>query len=157
MPRACPVFPGRSVRRLLLGTAIASALAVGVVAPSAAASTSSRRTSAARDWLAPPHRQFRQSRLRWRHAYRRLTRAERWRWQNAERADLREAGARIPLVIGAIKESAQPMAVGWAVPYKNWYLTPTGSAALGRFLAPFIAGFRHVFDVTVNWSEGGEE
>ena len=83
--------------------------------------------------------------------------AERWRWQNAERVDLRQAGSRIPLVIGAIKESAQPISVGWAVPYKNWYLTPSGSAALGRFLAPFIAGFRHVFDVTVSWSEGGVE
>src|SRR5438046_765146 len=83
--------------------------------------------------------------------------AERWRWQKGERADLTKAGARIPLVVGAIQESAQPMAVGWAVPYKNWYLTPSGSAALGRFLAPFIAGFRHVFDVTISWSEGGEE
>ena len=83
--------------------------------------------------------------------------AERWRWQNGERADLREAGARIPLVVGAIQESAAPTAAGWAVPYKNWYLTPSGNAALGRFLAPFIAGFRHVFDVTVSWSEGGVE
>ena len=83
--------------------------------------------------------------------------AERWRWQKGERADLTKAGARIPLVVGAIQESAQPMAVGWAVPYKNWYLTPSGSAALGRFLAPFIAGFRHVFDVTISWSEGGVE
>ena len=32
--------------------------------------------------------------------------AERWRWQKGERADLTKAGARIPLVVGAILESA---------------------------------------------------
>ena len=41
------------------------------------------------------------------------------------------------------------------VPFKNWFLTPNASSGLGPFLAPFIAGVRHVFDVTVSWSEKG--
>ena len=81
--------------------------------------------------------------------------AERWQWQTGDRAvDLTQLGGAIPLVIGGVKESAEPLASGWVVPFKNWYLTPNASSGLGPFLAPFIAGVRHVFDVTVKWNEG---
>jgi hypothetical protein len=84
--------------------------------------------------------------------------AEPWRWADNERAlDLTQAGARIPLVIGGVVDPAQPLANGWTVPFRNWYLTPSANGSLGRFLAPFIAGFRHVFEVTVTWTEGGTE
>ena len=79
-----------------------------------------------------------------------------WQWQAGDRrVDLTQVGARIPLVIGGVKESAEPIASGWVVPFKNWYLTPNAISALGPFLAPFIAGVRHVFDVTINWQERG--
>jgi hypothetical protein len=82
--------------------------------------------------------------------------AEHWRWQTGDRAvDLTQTGARIPIVIGGVRESAEPVGAGWVVPFKNWYLTPNAVSALGPFLAPFIAGFRHVFDVTVSWDERG--
>jgi hypothetical protein len=82
--------------------------------------------------------------------------AERWQWQTGEGAvDLTQAGARIPIVIGGVSESAEPIASGWVVPFKNWYLTPNAISAVGPFLAPFIAGVRHVFDVTVSWEERG--
>jgi hypothetical protein len=82
--------------------------------------------------------------------------AEPWKWQTGDRAvDLTQTGARIPIVIGGVDESAEPLASGWAVPFKNWYLTPNATSALGPFLAPFIAGVRHVFDVTVSWDERG--
>ena len=82
--------------------------------------------------------------------------AERWQWQAGDGvADLTQAGARIPIVIGGVRESAEPIGSGWVVPFKNWYLTPNAVSALGPFLAPFIAGFRHVFDVTVSWEERG--
>jgi hypothetical protein len=81
--------------------------------------------------------------------------AERWRWQVGDPAvDLTPSGARIPILIGRVMESAEPLGSGWVIPFKNWYLTPNTSSALGPFLAPFIAGFRHVFDVTVSWTEG---
>ena len=81
--------------------------------------------------------------------------AERWRWQDGDPAvDLTQSGARIPILIGRVMESAEPIGSGWVVPFKNWYVTPNASSALGPFLAPFIAGFRHVFDVTVSWTEG---
>lgn len=84
--------------------------------------------------------------------------AEPWQWQGGSRVvDVREPGIRIPLVIGGVGESAQPTAAGWVVPFRNWYLTPSGRASLGRFLAPFISGFRHLFEVTVTWTEGGSE
>jgi len=80
--------------------------------------------------------------------------ADRWRWQAGDGAlDLTQAGARIPIVIGGVSESAEPIGSGWIVPFKNWYLTPNGLSALGPFLAPFISGFRHVFEVTVSWEE----
>jgi hypothetical protein len=80
--------------------------------------------------------------------------AERWQWQTGDGAvDLTQTGARIPIVIGGIRESAEPLASGWVVPFKNWYLTPNAISAMGPFLAPFIAGVRHVFDVTVRWEE----
>ena len=82
--------------------------------------------------------------------------AERWQWQTGEGViDLTQAGARVPIVIGGVRESAGPLGSGWVVPFKNWYLTPNATSAVGPFLAPFIAGVRHVFDVTVNWSERG--
>lgn len=82
--------------------------------------------------------------------------ARRWQWQVGEgHVDLAQAGARIPIVIGCVKESAAPVGTGWVVPFKNWYLTPNATSTLGPFLAPFIAGVRHVFDVTVCWPEGG--
>jgi hypothetical protein len=82
--------------------------------------------------------------------------AQRWQWQAGGVAvELTQVGAHIPIVIGGVKESAEPVGVGWVVPFKNWYLTPNGTSALGPFLAPFIAGVRHVFDVTVCWNEGG--
>lgn len=82
--------------------------------------------------------------------------AQRWQWQTGEGGvDLTQAGAHIPLVIGGVRESAEPVGSGWAVPFKNWYLTPNGTTALGPFLAPFIAGVRHVFDVTASWDERG--
>jgi hypothetical protein len=82
--------------------------------------------------------------------------AERWQWQTGEDAvDLMQTGARIPIVIGGVSESAQPLASGWVVPFKNWYLTPNAVSAVGPFLAPFIVGVRHVFDVTVSWKEKG--
>jgi hypothetical protein len=82
--------------------------------------------------------------------------AERWRWQPGDQVvDLTPAGARIPVVIGGVRESAELIRSGWVVPFKNWYLTPNAGSALGPFLAPFIAGFRHVFEVTVSWTEGG--
>jgi hypothetical protein len=82
--------------------------------------------------------------------------AERWQWQAGDGfADLTPAGARIPIVIGGVGESAEPIRSGWVVPFKNWYLTPSAVSAPGPFLAPFIAGFRHVFDVTVSWEERG--
>jgi hypothetical protein len=82
--------------------------------------------------------------------------AQRWQWQAGDGAvDLTQAGARIPIVIGGVSESAGPIASGWVVPFKNWYLTPNATSALGPFLAPFIAGVRHVFDVTVSWDERG--
>ena len=81
---------------------------------------------------------------------------ERWQWQTGDGAiDLMQTGARIPIVIGGVRESAEPLASGWLVPFKNWYLTPNAISALGPFLAPFIAGVRHVFDVTVSWKERG--
>jgi hypothetical protein len=81
---------------------------------------------------------------------------EHWQWQTGGRAiDLTQTGARIPIVIGRVIESAAPTGSGWLVPFKNWYLTPNPSSALGPFLATFIAGFRHVFDVTVSWEERG--
>jgi len=82
--------------------------------------------------------------------------ADRWQWQAGDRVlDVTQAGARIPIVIGGVSESAEPIASGWIVPFKNWYLTPNAVSALGPFLAPFIAGFRHVFEVTVSWEERG--
>ena len=82
--------------------------------------------------------------------------AERWQWQTGDEAvDLMPTGARIPIVIGGMAESAEPLASGWVVPFKNWFLTPNASSGLGPFLAPFIAGVRHVFDVTVTWKERG--
>src|SRR2546423_1052691 len=79
-----------------------------------------------------------------------------WRWQPGDRdIDLTQVGAGIPIVIGAVTESAEPAGPGWVVPFKNWFLTPNASTALGPFLAPFIAGVRHVFDVTVGWKERG--
>jgi len=82
--------------------------------------------------------------------------AEQWQWQTGGRAiDLTQTGARIPIVIGRVTESAEPTGSGWVVPFKNWYLTPNPSSTLGPFLAPFISGFRHVFDVTVSWDERG--
>ncbi len=81
---------------------------------------------------------------------------ERWQWQTGDGAiDLMQTGARIPIVIGGVRESAEPLGSGWLVPFKNWYLTPNASSGLGPFLAPFIAGVRHVFDVTVSWKERG--
>ena len=83
-------------------------------------------------------------------------RAERWQWQTGEDAvDVMQTGARIPIVIGAVRESSEPLGSGWVVPFKNWYLTPNAISAVGPFLAPFIAGVRHVFDVTVSWKEKG--
>ena len=84
-------------------------------------------------------------------------RPERWQWQTGDRVDVSAGGARIPIVIGRVTESALPVVSGWTVPFKNWYLTPSANASLGPFLAPFIAGFRHLFDVTVRWNEGREE
>ena len=82
--------------------------------------------------------------------------AAQWQWQSGDRAvDLTQTGARIPIVIGRVDESAEPIGPGWVVPFKNWYLTPLASSALGPFLAPFIAGVRHVFDVSVSWDERG--
>jgi hypothetical protein len=82
--------------------------------------------------------------------------AERWQWQTGDDAvDLMQTGARIPIVIGGVSESAQPLVSGWVVPFKNWYLTPNAISSVGPFLAPFIAGVRHVFDVTVSWKEKG--
>lgn len=82
--------------------------------------------------------------------------AEHWQWDSGTRAiDLSQTGARIPIVIGGVREPAQPITAGWIVPYRNWYITPSAHSALGPFLAPFIAGFRHVFDVTVSWPEAG--
>ena len=82
--------------------------------------------------------------------------AERWRWQTGDDAvDLMQTGARIPIVIGGVRESAEPIGPGWVVPFKNWFLTPNATSGLGPFLAPFIAGVRHVFDVTVSWKEKG--
>ncbi len=79
-----------------------------------------------------------------------------WRWQAGARdVDLTQLGAGIPIVIGRVTESAEPIGSGWVVPFKNWFLTPNASSALGPFLAPFIAGLRHVFDVTVSWDERG--
>lgn len=80
--------------------------------------------------------------------------AQRWQWQigNGD-VDLTQVGAHIPIVIGGVRESAEPVGSGWVVPFKNWYLTPNGMSALGPFLAPFIAGVRHVFDVAVCWQE----
>ncbi len=83
---------------------------------------------------------------------------QQWQWQTGDRAiDLTQAGALIPIVTGGVRESAEPVATAGVVPFKNWYLTPSGISALGPFLAPFIAGVRHVFDVAVNWPEGGIE
>jgi hypothetical protein len=82
--------------------------------------------------------------------------ADRWQWQAGDAVvDLTQVGARIPIVIGSVSESTEPLASGWVVPFKNWYLTPNANSALGPFLAPFIAGVRHVFDVTVSWDERG--
>jgi hypothetical protein len=82
--------------------------------------------------------------------------AQRWQWQVGDgRVDLTQGGAHIPIVIGCVKESAEPVGSGWVVPFKNWYLTPNATSALGPFLAPFIAGVRHVFDVAVCWDERG--
>jgi hypothetical protein len=78
-----------------------------------------------------------------------------WQWQSGAIVDLTQSGARVPIVIGGVSESAEPATTGWVVPFKNWYLTPNAISALGPFLAPFIAGFRHVFDVTVGWDEHG--
>ena len=54
-----------------------------------------------------------------------------------------------------MRESAEPIGPGWVVPFKNWFLTPNATSGLGPFLAPFIAGVRHVFDITVSWKEKG--
>ena len=79
-----------------------------------------------------------------------------WHWQAGGRdVELTQLGARIPIVIGGMTESAAPIGSGWVVPFKNWYLTPNANSGLGPFLAPFIAGVRHVFDVTVSWAERG--
>jgi hypothetical protein len=78
-----------------------------------------------------------------------------WQWHSGAIVDLAQAGARIPIVIGGVSESAAPTGSGWIVPFKNWYLTPNAISTLGPFLAPFIGGFRHVFEVTVNWDERG--
>ncbi|HEY8825849.1 MAG TPA: hypothetical protein VIP07_13335, partial [Candidatus Limnocylindria bacterium] len=70
--------------------------------------------------------------------------AEVWQWQTGDRSlDLTQTGARIPIVIGGVTESAEPLGSGWVVPFKNWYLTPNARSTLGPFLAPFIAGVRH--------------
>jgi hypothetical protein len=82
--------------------------------------------------------------------------AERWQWQTGDGViDLTHTGARIPIVIGGVRETAEPIASGWIVPFKNWFLTPNAISAVGPFLAPFIAGVRHTFDVTVRWDERG--
>lgn len=81
--------------------------------------------------------------------------AKSWEWQSGAIADVTQAGVRVPLVIGGVRESIEPIGSGWVVPFKNWYLTPNAISALGPFLAPFIAGFRHVFEVTVSWDERG--
>ncbi|HEY8786794.1 MAG TPA: hypothetical protein VIN63_09990 [Candidatus Limnocylindria bacterium] len=79
-----------------------------------------------------------------------------WRWQTGDRdVDLTQVGAGIPIVIGGVTETTEPIGSGWVVPFKNWYLTPNAISALGPFLAPFIAGVRHVFDVSVSWDERG--
>jgi hypothetical protein len=79
-----------------------------------------------------------------------------WHWESGNRVlDITRSDVRIPIVIGRVTESAEPLGSGWVVPFRNWYLTPNGRATLGPFLAPFIAGFRHVFDVTVSWDERG--
>jgi hypothetical protein len=79
-----------------------------------------------------------------------------WRWQAGERdLDVTQLGAGIPIVIGGVDESAEPLGSGWIVPFKNWYVTPNASSSLGPFLAPFIAGVRHIFEVSVIWDERG--
>ena len=79
-----------------------------------------------------------------------------WRWQTGDRnVELTQLGAGIPIVVGGVTESAEPIGSTWVVPFKNWFLTPNANASLGPFLAPFIAGVRHVFDVTVSWQERG--
>ena len=84
--------------------------------------------------------------------------AEHWQWLTGERAiDLTQTGARVPIVIGGVSDSSDPLASGWAVPFKNWFLTPYATSTLGPFLAPFIAGVRQVFDVSVCWDERGVE
>lgn len=83
---------------------------------------------------------------------------EQWLWQGAAPlVDLRSTGARIPLVIGGMADSAQPLAVGWWVSKNSWYLTPEGHRKIGRFIAPFIPNARHVFDVVVTWIESKAE
>jgi hypothetical protein len=82
--------------------------------------------------------------------------AQRWQWESGVRAvDLTQTWARIPIVIGGVSESAEPIGSGWVVPFNNWYLTPNSISTLGPFRAPFIAGFRHIFDVSVRWEERG--
>src|SRR3989442_2363578 len=42
---------------------------------------------------------------------------ERWQWQTgAGVVDLMQTGARIPIVIGGVRESAEPLGSGWLVP-----------------------------------------
>ena len=82
--------------------------------------------------------------------------AQHWQWQTGDRdVDLTQVGAGVPIVIGGVKDPGEPLGSGWVVPFKNWYLTPNAISALGPFLAPFIAGVRHVFDVSVSWDERG--
>ena len=137
---AAPVAPPRAEVMLLVGGNGASAPSVRWYHV-AAATTTHVGASKARLSVAVPGEQVG---------------ADRWQWQTGDRAvDLTQVGARIPIVIGGVSESAEPVGSGWVVPFKNWYLTPNAVSALGPFLAPFIAGVRHVFDVTVSWEERG--
>lgn len=82
---------------------------------------------------------------------------EQWRWQGgAEAVDIRRSGILIPLVAGGLRQTTRSLAVGY-VAEGCWYLTPLAHHGRGRFFAAFVPDERHLFDVTVSWSEAGTE
>lgn len=78
-------------------------------------------------------------------------------WQGGERrVELRSTGARIPIAIGGMADATQPIAVGWWVPRRSWFLTPEAHRSRGRFVG-VSPNSRQTFKVSVTWLEDRAE
>jgi predicted nucleotide-binding protein len=82
---------------------------------------------------------------------------EDWQWIGGlTSTDVRVQGARVPLVIGVVREPCT-LAVGWPLTVGRWYLTPTAQSAVGREVGDFAPKARFQFQVIVSWDDGGVE